>query len=256
MAYDNALVAEKLRRWETFLINFHLPQWEEIPDFGLYMEQVIILLKQYLDYLPPELKEEQIITAAAINNYVRQRVMPEPRKKKYYRVHIAYLIMILTLKQNLSIAMIQKLIPPDLSENEAKKAYTAYAEKHKVAATYFTGQIKTLAAPILYPDASSDDAAQKTEDLIAVSALFGGFARLLAEKLLLLDEKAEKAKSEKKEQGTSEETDEKAKAEEKVADVSDNESAENKAKPKKEEKQKKEENQKSPSETNEKDDPA
>ena len=100
MAYDNALVAGKLRRWERYLDNFRLPQWEEIPDFGLYMEQVITLLREYLDYLPPELKEEQFITAATINNYVRTKVMPEPVKRRYYRVHIAYLIIILTLKQS------------------------------------------------------------------------------------------------------------------------------------------------------------
>ena len=80
MGYDKALIAGKLRRWEKFLEKYRLPDWEEIPDFGLYMEQVIELLKQYLDYMPPELKDEQPITAAAINNYVRTRIMPQPRK--------------------------------------------------------------------------------------------------------------------------------------------------------------------------------
>ncbi len=108
MAYDNALVAGKLRRWEKYLDDFRLPRWEEIPNLGLYMEQVTVLLREYLDYLPPELKDEQFITAATINNYVRIKVMPEPVKRRYYRVHIAYLIIILTLKQSLSIALIQK----------------------------------------------------------------------------------------------------------------------------------------------------
>ena len=85
MKYDEALIAGKLRRWEKYLDNYRLPEWEEIPDFGLYMEQVIVLLKQYLDYMPPELKEEQFITAATINNYVRMRVMPGPEKKRYIR---------------------------------------------------------------------------------------------------------------------------------------------------------------------------
>ena len=49
MGYDKALIAGKLRRWEKFLEKYRLPDWEEIPDFGLYMEQVIELLKQYLD---------------------------------------------------------------------------------------------------------------------------------------------------------------------------------------------------------------
>ena len=99
MKYDKALVAGKLRRWETYLNTYRLPGWDQIPDLGLYMEQVIALLRQYLDYLPPELKEEEFITAAAINNYVRTKIMPEPVKKRYYRVHIAYLLVICTLKQ-------------------------------------------------------------------------------------------------------------------------------------------------------------
>ena len=65
MAYNNALVAGKLRRWERYLDRFRLPAWEEIPDIGLYMEQVVALLREYLDYLPPELKEEEAVTAAA-----------------------------------------------------------------------------------------------------------------------------------------------------------------------------------------------
>ena len=89
MAFCSELVAGKLRRWERYLHNFRLPEWKDIPDFGLYMNQLIDLLKKYLDYLPPELKEEQFITAATINNYVRTKVMPEPVKKRYYREHIA-----------------------------------------------------------------------------------------------------------------------------------------------------------------------
>ena len=46
MNYDNDLIAQKLRRWEKYLNDYRLPDWEDIPDIGLYMEQVIILLKQ------------------------------------------------------------------------------------------------------------------------------------------------------------------------------------------------------------------
>lgn len=111
MNFDNDLVVGKLRRWEKFLAAYRLPEWDAIPDFGLYMEQVVQLLKQYLSYLPPGLKQSQTITSAAINNYVRTKMLPEPRKKKYYRVHIAYLIMICTLKQSLSLSMLQRCCP-------------------------------------------------------------------------------------------------------------------------------------------------
>ena len=81
MAYDNDLIAGKLRRWEKYLERYRLPAWEEIPDFGLYMEQVVHLLKQYLSYLPPELKQSQTITAAAINTMSAQKCCPSRAKR-------------------------------------------------------------------------------------------------------------------------------------------------------------------------------
>ena len=84
MAFDKELVAAKLRRWEKYLREYRLPEWDRLPDLGLYMEQVTGLMRQNLDYLPPELKEEQFITASTINNYVRMKIMPEPRRKRYY----------------------------------------------------------------------------------------------------------------------------------------------------------------------------
>ena len=160
MAYDNDLIAGKLRRWENYLERYRLPAWEEIPDFGLYMEQVVQLLKQYLSYLPPELKQSQTITAAAINNYVRTKMLPEPRKKKYYRIHIAYLLMICTLKQSLSLSMLQTLLPGDLPEDEVKRAYTAYALRHRLCAQYFVDQVKLSAAAMLEPDMVTELAVQ------------------------------------------------------------------------------------------------
>ena len=188
MNFDNDLVVGKLRRWEKFLAAYRLPDWDAIPDFGLYMEQVVQFLKQYLDYLPPELKQAEPITAAAINNYVRTKLLPEPRKKRYYRIHIAYLIMICTLKQTLSIATLQRMIPNGLSEQEVHTIYNAYVERHRIAAEYFVQQVKLVAGPILkHDDAELELSVSETTDLIASAAIIGGFSRLLAEKLLLLE---------------------------------------------------------------------
>lgn len=187
MEYDSALIAGKLRRWEKYLNDYRLPDWEEIPDFGLYMEQVVIQLKDYLDYLPPELKEEECITASTINNYVRTRVMPEPRNRRYYRLHIAYLILICTLKQGLGISLIHAMFPSTLTEAEMRVIYTDYTERHRIMARYFTEQVRMAAAPILSHDTVGEYAVNKPEELILSSAIAGGFARLLAEKLVLLD---------------------------------------------------------------------
>lgn len=190
MTFDKQLIAGKLRRWEKYLDEYKLPDWEDIPDIGLYMEQVIALLKYYLDYLPPELKEEQFLTAAAINNYVRKKVMPEPFKKKYYRVHIAYLLMICSLKHSLSIPTLQTMIPVDLSLEELRDFYKAYAARHRLAAKYFIAQVREAAAGVLGHEESSEISTASTADLITMAAVVSGFSRLLAEKLLLLEGKS------------------------------------------------------------------
>ena len=189
MEFDNDLVVGKLRRWEKYLAAYRLPAWEQIPDLGLYMEQVVLLLRQYLDYLPPELKQPEPITAAAINNYVRTRLLPEPRKKRYYRVHIAYLIIICTLKQSLSIAMIQRMMPTGLDESQVQAFYASYRERHCQACEYFVQQVRLAAAIILEHAEQSPMAAADTRELIVSSAIIAGFSKLFAEKLLLLDDK-------------------------------------------------------------------
>ena len=184
MGYDLDVVATKLRRWEKYLYNFRLPTWEEIPDFGLYMDQVIRLLTEYLDYLPPEIKGEHVITAATINNYVRMKVMPIPKKKRYGRIHMAYLIMICTLKQSMSIAMIQQLLPPNLKDEEMRDVYNRYVTNHHNSAKRFIEMIRAQAAPILNHDCDIEEA---SEELICFSALVGGFAHVFSEKLTVLD---------------------------------------------------------------------
>ncbi len=189
MKFDKALIAGKLRRWEKYLSEYRLPAWADLPDIGLYMEQVVALLKVYLDYMPPELKGEQLISPATINNYVRKKIMPEPVKKRYYRTHIAYLIMICTLKQSLSISMLQTLVPMSLGEEELEALYTSYVKRHRIAAAFFVQQVRTAAAGILDHEPESELSTGDTGELIASTAIIGGLSRLLAEKLLLLEGK-------------------------------------------------------------------
>ena len=189
MNFDNDLVVGKLRRWEKFLAAYRLPEWDAIPDFGLYMEQVVQLLKQYLDYLPPELKQPEPITAAAINNYVRTRLLPEPRKKRYYRIHLAYLLMICTLKQSLRLSMLPVLLPGDLPEADVQRIHTAFVWRHRLCAQYFIDQVKLTAAAMLDEEVCSELAVTDPSELVVSAAVLSGFTRLLAEKLLLLEGK-------------------------------------------------------------------
>ena len=184
MQYDKDLVAHKLRRWDKFITDYHLPEWETIPDFGLYMDQVIVLLEQYLSFIPsPAGTKEHFVTSSTINNYVRLKIMPAPVKRKYHRVHIAYLIMILTMKQSLSISDVQKVIPPDSSEEEVRVVYENYSEKFRRLALFFNQQVQSGAEGIHTPEQSTDNA---VELLVIESALIAGFSKILAEKLIRL----------------------------------------------------------------------
>lgn len=181
MPCENDSILQVLRSWEESLSNYTLPRWEEIPDFGLYMEQVIVLMGQYLSVLPDEERAEPPVTAAAINNYVRIRVMPKPQKKKYYRIHIAYLIVICTMKQGLSIAKLQKMLPPNLSEEQVHAFYDEYSHRCHLSARYFVEQVHERGAQLL-----SQDPPASLNELICLLIALSSFSRQLAEKLLTL----------------------------------------------------------------------
>ncbi|MCF0122810.1 MAG: DUF1836 domain-containing protein [Ruminiclostridium sp.] len=184
MSYDKELVSHKLHRWENYLIHYNLPAWKELPDIGLYMDQVIALLAQYLDFIPVEDQKNKPVTPTTINNYVRLKVMPAPEKRKYYRIHIAYLIMIFTLKQGTSINGIQQLLPASATEEEVRIFYTNYIQRLQDIAVFYVAQTRSAAQGLLEkPQEAKEEA---IEDFIIQSILMSGFSHILAEKLLRL----------------------------------------------------------------------
>ena len=57
---------------------FRLPRYAQIPDIGLYLEQVVRYVNAYLAPLgEPEL------SPSMVSNYVKQRLIPAPQKKVY-----------------------------------------------------------------------------------------------------------------------------------------------------------------------------
>ena len=72
--------------------------WDQIPDLGLYMDQVITFIGRIYQPLYGE-DMKSYLSASMINNYVKGRLIPRPEGKKYSREQIALLIMIVALKQ-------------------------------------------------------------------------------------------------------------------------------------------------------------
>ena len=190
MQYDKELIAHKLDRWDRFITDYHLPEWDAIPDLGLYMDQVVVLLAQYLNFIPamPGGKES-FVTSSTINNYVRLKIMPAPVKRKYFRVHIAYLIMILTMKQSISISDVQKIMPEGADIPSVRRAYEDYSQKFREIALFFNLQMQGAWDDLHSSEPSESgrpDERGATSRLVIESALIAGFSKILAEKLIRL----------------------------------------------------------------------
>ena len=82
-----------------------LPAYDQIPNVGLYLEQVTKFLNEYLEPLgcPP-------LTGSMISNYVKKGLLRNPVKKQYDREHIAVLLIIAVVKTVLSLEEVQQLL--------------------------------------------------------------------------------------------------------------------------------------------------
>ena len=114
---------------KTAIKDYSIPSWNELPNLDLYMDQVITLMEEYLSvYKKPE---ESVITPSMVNNYVKLGVIPKPYKKRYGRIHLAYLIMVCTFKQIMPISDVQKLLPLTLEEEDVKQAFNSFSAAQK-----------------------------------------------------------------------------------------------------------------------------
>ncbi len=114
------------------LNNAHLPRWEELPDFNIYMDQLISLLEKYLSFIVVD-QDERIITRSMINNYVKLKLINKPVKKQYNRVHLATLIAITILKQVLTISEIRDGVAYQARFKGYRNAYNYFCVEQEKA---------------------------------------------------------------------------------------------------------------------------
>ena len=84
---------------------------EDIPDIGLYMDQVTTLMDTRLA-ASKRYPDDKILTKTMINNYAKNHLLPPPEKKKYSREHMLLMLFIYYFKSFLSITDIQTLMEP------------------------------------------------------------------------------------------------------------------------------------------------
>lgn len=177
--YDKNQVEAKLLRWEKFLGEFRLPEWEALPRIELYMDQVIALLGEYLGYLAAPEGAENFITPTMVNNYVKQKIIPAPVKKKYGRSHLACLLMLCICKQTLSMAVVRQMLPQG-DEADIRRTYETFWEICAHMGTMFTQYVRAEAGEVFDPESDGDAAIDKLRMGAAVTA---AHAKLLAVKL-------------------------------------------------------------------------
>lgn len=98
-------------------------EWDQLPDFALYMDQVL----SYMDRQVIRFEDDDGLTAAMVNNYTKSGLVPRAEGKKYNREHLAYLTAICVLKQVLSAKDIDLLIREIVSEGSGvKEGYGAF----------------------------------------------------------------------------------------------------------------------------------
>ena len=174
---------DKLSRWECRMAAFSLPEWEHLPELELYMDQVVLLIGRYLR-IPGAQEEEKLITASIVNNYVRMKVMPPPVKKRYNRVHLAYLLMICTLKQSLNLSFIQKLLPNGIPEAEVAAIYDRFVRQYRTAVELFSHYTRMVLAGGAEDPAADAVQGDGLPGIAVQAAVVTNLSKALAEYLL------------------------------------------------------------------------
>lgn len=140
---NDASKQQNLAEWLKTLNENPLPEWSDMPNLDLYMDQVLTYLERNASPLAHE--GEKGLTPSMINNYVKAGVIPAPVKKKYNREHLSRLITIMYLKKVLSISDIKSLLglfPPqsgadiyplfhELDEKARKESVASVKERLK-----------------------------------------------------------------------------------------------------------------------------
>ncbi len=124
MPIDIERATESLRQYAPI-------PWAQIPDLGLYMDQVVTLIGRiYAPLFGDDVR--RCLTPSMINNYVKAKLIPRPAGKKYGREQLALLIMIVTLKQSASMEAIGRMLA--LKEGESvEQLYDAFCRRLSAA---------------------------------------------------------------------------------------------------------------------------
>ena len=174
-------------------------EWEQLPDFALYMDQVL----SYMDRQVLRFDGDDGLTAAMVNNYTKSGLAPRAEGKKYSREHLAYFTAICILKRVMSTRDMDLLIRQELQGDRGiADGYAAFCQSLDKALNITAGELEQRAEDGQLSDAETADAAIH----FALLSYAAGVASSHCVALLRRNEKKEAARKEaaKKEAGKKE----------------------------------------------------
>lgn len=188
-------VYAELSTWLDNLEKKKPVQWDQLPDIGLYMDQVMTYVDRQLNlYHQPDSNQAHILTAAMINNYTKDRLVPRADKKKYAPEHLAYLTLIGALKQVLSMQDLQTMLGDVDGAGGVHVLYDRFlAGQNRVVeetVRQVGEQVSTEKAKVL----EVDEANRRLRDLSLDLAIEARIRILISEQILSLLAKQHKAR--------------------------------------------------------------
>lgn len=118
---------------------FRLPTYQEIPNVGLYLEQSVKYLNEFL---VPLLGAE--ITSSMVSNYVKKGLVSNPVRKQYDREQIASLLFIAAAKSVLSMENIGLLFSMQRKSYPSEIAYGYFRSELREAVDVVFGLQKHM----------------------------------------------------------------------------------------------------------------
>lgn len=171
-------IQEEMKKFNEDILNFHIPRWEELPDIELYMDQVVTFIEKGFSLFSAS-TNEKIITPSMINNYVKLNLIPKPVKKRYNKIHLAYLIAISILKHVFTIQKIRDGIHFQAELKGEKIAYNTFCEEQEVAFKNLINQIN-LGNEVLAPAAINFN----TDNIVIKMATLAFASKVVAERII------------------------------------------------------------------------
>lgn len=170
---------KELLEYRKELLDVKMMRWNDLPDFGVYSDQVLSIIEEQLSFLQVT-EVDRVITPTMINNYVKLKLIERPVKKKYDKQHIAKLIVISMLKQVLPLTDVHKGIQLQVSLKGTEVAYNSFCDEIEQSFKQLFGDLGKEDFSFTIDHINQDNLALKMVTLSLAS-------KLLTQKIIMLN---------------------------------------------------------------------